>query len=187
MGAPKAYNNTSGSNRRKLLLSVVLVASVAPMLAACGGTGFRPLHATGGFGANASASFAKVQFAPIPGRVGQRIRNELIFQATGGGQQTLDPKYRLEVAIRESVAQTLVQRDGESTGQIYNLDVSFQLVNLETKAVVMQGQSFGRAGFERFESIYANVRARRNAENRAAKTVGNDLKTRLESYLATTT
>ena len=46
--------------------------------------------------------------APIPGRVGQRIRNELIFQSTGGGAAQT-PTLRLEIAIRESVTSTLVR------------------------------------------------------------------------------
>ena len=37
---------------------------------------------------------------------------------------------------------------------------------------------------ERFQSIYSNVRARDDAENRAARTVADDLKTRVAIYLS---
>ena len=40
------------------------------------------------------------------------------------------------------------------------------------------------AAFERFQSIYSNVRARDDAENRAARTVADDLKTRVAIYLS---
>ena len=50
--------------------------------------------------------------------------------------------------------------------------------------MVLTGTSFARAGFERFESIFSNVRAREDAENRAARTLGDDLKSRLVAYLA---
>jgi LPS-assembly lipoprotein len=50
--------------------------------------------------------------------------------------------------------------------------------------VVFQGTSNARAPFERFESIYSNVRAREDAENRAARIVADDLKTRLAAYLS---
>ena len=49
---------------------------------------------------------------------------------------------------------------------------------------MLTGRSFGRASFERVQSIFANVRAKEDAENRAAKTVGEELKSRLSIYLA---
>jgi LPS-assembly lipoprotein len=50
--------------------------------------------------------------------------------------------------------------------------------------VVLSGTSYGRASFERNKSIFSNVRAREDAENRAAKVVGEDLKSRLSAHLA---
>ncbi len=184
MGAPNEHK--AGLNRRSVVRGVVMLTALAPLLAGCGASGFKPLHATSGFGGSgASEKLAKIQIAPIPGRVGQRIRNELLFQTTGGSA-VADPRYRLEIAIRQTVARTLVQSDGESSGQIYNLDASYRLIDISEQKVVFEGKSYGRAGFERFESIYANVRARRDAENRAAATIGAELKTRLESFLAST-
>ena len=165
--------------------SRVLIASLLtlPLLTACGGDGFRPLYGSAGIGANVGEKLAQVNVTPLPGRVGQRIRNELIFQSTGGGHQ-VPPQYRLEVAIRESVTSTLVQTDGNALGQIYTLDASFQLIRIADNTVALKGISYGRAGFERFDSIFANVRARQDAEDRAARTVGEELKTRLTAFLS---
>jgi LPS-assembly lipoprotein len=168
---------------RRTLLRALLTATAVVPLAACGGSGFRPLYAPSSIGANVGDKLAQVKVAPIPGRVGQRIRNELVFESTGGGNPA-PPTYRLDVAIRETVTSTLVQKDGDSRGQMYSLDASFQLVRLETGEVVLKGISYGRAGFERFESIFSNVRARQDAEDRAASTVSDDLKSRLSAYLA---
>ena len=149
-----------------------------------GGSGFRPLYGSSELGgAGVSEKLATVDIAPIPGRVGQRLRNEFIFQATGGGE-ALPPEYRLDVAVRESVSSTLVKLDGNARGQVYNLDASYTLVRISDKKVVLSGQSYGRAGFERLTSIFANVRAREDAENRAAKTVGEELRTRVLAFLA---
>jgi LPS-assembly lipoprotein len=49
---------------------------------------------------------------------------------------------------------------------------------------VLPGTSSGRAGYARFQSIYSNVRAREDAENRAARTIADDLKTRVSIYLS---
>jgi LPS-assembly lipoprotein len=161
----------------------LLLAAGTPLLSACGDSGFRPLYASSGVGANVDERLAQVDVAPIPGRVGQRIRNELIFQATGGGA-ALPPTLRLEVAIRESVTSTLVRQDGNADAQVYGLEAHFNLVRVGDNSVVLKGTSFARAGFERFESIFSNVRAREDAENRAARTIGDDLKSRLVAYLA---
>ena len=172
------------TNTRRAMSRAVLAALLTfPILTACGDSGFRPLYGSAGIGANASEKLAQVQVAPVPGRVGQRIRNELIFQTTGGGQP-VRPQYRLEIAVRESVTSTLVQTDGESLGQLYTVDASFQLVRISDNTVALKGISYGRAGFERFESIFSNVRAKQNAEDRAAKTVGEELKSRLTAFLS---
>ncbi len=149
-----------------------------------GGAGFRPLYGSAELGgAGVSEKLAMVDIAPIPGRVGQRVRNELIFQSTGGGTP-LPPEYRLDIAIRESISATLVRQDGNAAGQVYNLDASYRLIRVSDKKVVAEGKSYSRAAFERISSIFANVRAREEAENRAAKTVGEELRTRLLGHLA---
>jgi len=161
-----------------------VIASSAFIGGCADGTGFRPLYATSSVGgANVSEKMKSVDVAPIPGRVGQRLRNEFIFETTGGGLP-LPPEYRLEVAIRESVSSSLVQIDGNAQTQTYKLDASFKLIRLTDKAVVAEGRSYGRAGFERTDSVFANVRAREDAENRAARTVGEELRTRVLAYLA---
>lgn len=169
--------------RRRLCLAVLALAIAAPGLSGCDG-GFRPLYGSNGLGGAAvSEKMAQVETAPIPGRVGQRIRNELIFQSTGGGNAA-PPAYRLEVAIRESTTSTLIRSDGDAQSRIYSIDASFQLVRLADRAVVLKGNSYGQAAYERFTSIYSNVRAQKDAEDRAAKTVGDELKSRLAAYLS---
>lgn len=173
------------TSRRGLLVACAALAAM-PLLTACEG-GFRPLYGSAALGgANVTEKFAQVEFAPIPGRVGQRLRNELIFQATGGGLP-VPPTYRLEIAVSESVTSTLVKTNGDALSSVFNLDANFRLVRLSDRSVVLQGSSFGRASFERAQSIFSNVRAQEDAENRAAKTVGEELRTRLSAYLATAT
>jgi LPS-assembly lipoprotein len=160
------------------------MAVIGAILGGCGSeAGFRPLYGTTASGIALDQKMAQVHVAPIPSRVGQRIRNELIFQNTGGGTPA-PPLYNLEIAITEAVSSTLVLTTGESLSQVYNLNASFKLVSVKDKKVLIQGTSYGRAGFERFTSIYSNVRAREDAENRAAKTISDDLKARLSAFLA---
>ena len=157
--------------------------AVAAALTACGDAGFRPLYGSTAAGGYVPERMKQVDFAPIPGRVGQRIRNDLIFQTTGG-RDSLPPQYRFEVVLKENLISTLVDLKGEAAGAVYTVEASFRLIDSRDKQVLFQGSSHGRASFERFESIYSNVRAREDAENRVARTIADDLKTRLAAYLS---
>jgi LPS-assembly lipoprotein len=165
-----------------LAVAVVLVAG----LAGCGSSGFTPLHGPTASGASMDQRFAAVDFATIPGRVGQRIRNELVFDKSAAGPAGA-PAHRLEVKLVDSVATTLVKINGDSQGQIYQVEATYRLVDLKTNKPVFEGRSLARAGFERFESIYSNVRAREDAENRAAENIAVDIRTRLSAYLSKST
>jgi LPS-assembly lipoprotein len=178
----------SGEGRRvqRALFCALGIATLGALSACSDGSGFHPLYGTASIGGAATQEkLAAVDVAPIPGRVGQRIRNELIFQATGGGLPA-PAQYRLDIAIRESVISTRVMVDGNAGGQIYNIEASYNLVRLSDKAVVAHGKSYGRASFDRVTSIFANVEARQDAENRAAQSVGEELRTRLLAVLSTT-
>jgi len=171
-------------SRRSVVWVTLVCAALPTLVAGCSESGFRPLYATSTFsGTNVNEKLAEIEIAPVPGRVGQRLRNELIYQSTGGGNAA-PPTYRLEIVIRESITATLVQIDGDSSGSVYNLDASFRLVNLASKKVVLEGTSYGRQPFERFSSVFANVRARKDAEDRVAKTLGEELKGRLAAFLS---
>lgn len=166
-----------------MLRSCALAVVVGVGLAGCGGGGFQPLYATGPSGQGASERLAAVDFATIPGRIGQRIRNELIFDRSASG--AVQPaKHRLEVRVTDSVLTALARIDGNSTSQIYQIEANFRLLDLSTNKVVFEGRSIGRTNFDRFESVYSNVRAREDAENRAAATISADIRTRLAAYLS---
>lgn len=185
MSLPEEPKPLMAPTRRDWLRRAVALGLLGPALAACGNDGFRPLYGPTPTGAPLSERMAAVSVAPIGGRVGQRIRNELIFASTGGAGTTTPPQYTFEVVIRESVTSTLVRSTGEAASQVYSLDANFRLIRIRDKVVVLQGLSGGRAGFERYSSIFSNVRAREDAENRAAKTVAEDIKSRLATFLAT--
>jgi LPS-assembly lipoprotein len=168
-------------------LVLVSIAALAMGLTGCeSGSGFRPLYAAGPTGTSLTLDrLSQVEITTIPSRVGQQIRNELIFQATGGAGVTTNPVYRLDIAIREVVFSTQVNRVGDTAEQIYNLDAKFKLIRISDKKMVLEGTSYGRAAFERYSAVYSNVRAKFDAENRAARSVATDLKGRLAGFLAT--
>ncbi len=180
MSSPnRPYVNHPHSRRRVLaLLGAALLA--APTLSAC-----KPLYGSTASGARLKDVMAGLEITEIPGRVGQRVRNELIFASTGGGRPA-DSLYRLDISVRESVTDTLVLRTGSVQSQLYNLDAKFKLIRLADNKQVLEGKSAGRAAFDRFRPIFSNVRARIDAENRAARTVADGIRTRVAAFLSST-
>ncbi|MFV0299078.1 MAG: hypothetical protein ACK5JT_23490 [Hyphomicrobiaceae bacterium] len=159
----------------KAALMLVLTTT----LAACtDSSGFRPLYGPTATGSTVQAKMAAVEVATIPSRVGQRIRNELIFQNTGGGEAA-PRQYQLKIGIKESLNSGLVTATGDSLTQTYNLQAMFTLIRMKDKKVLLTGTSYANASFERFQQIYSNVRAKEDAENRAAGTVADDIRTRI--------
>ncbi len=168
-----------GANHRSAS-RLVAMAVIAPLLAGCG---FQPMYAETSAGVQLDDVMRTVSVATIPGRVGQRIRNELIYASTGGGYSDA-PRYRLEIAIRESVQDTFVARTGEAEGRAYQLTAAFKLIRIDDETVIVSGQSVSRASYDNLDSTFADIRARRDAENRAARTVADDIETRVAMALS---
>ena len=162
---------------RPLLAALAVTAAIS--LAGCG---IQPLYGTTAGGSRLAAAMAGVDITPIPGRVGQRVRNELIFENTGGSGQT-GTTYKLDIVIKESLTNELVKISGDAKSQVYELDATFKLISNDGR-VVLAGKATSRAPYERFETIFSNVRARYDAENRAARTVAESIKVRIAAYLS---
>lgn len=166
--------------------ALALVALVAVAGLGLGGCGLQPLYGSGtttAGGARLSEAMSAVDITPIPGRVGQKLRNELIFSNTGGNYAP-EPRYRLDIAIRERVIDQLVQISGDARGQVFQLEARYKLVNIASGDVLYEGAAVSRAAYSRYQEIFANVRARYDAENRAARTVSESIKTQVAAYLA---
>jgi LPS-assembly lipoprotein len=166
--------------------SATLIASLLAGLAALAlaGCGFQPLYGgTTAGGSRLSEVMKEIDVTPIPGRVGQKLRNELIFANTGGGTAGRT-RYRLNITIKESVTDQMVQITGDATGQVYQLDATFELVDSASGATVYEGKAIARAPYNRYQEIFANVRARYDAENRAARGVSESIRTQVAAHLS---
>jgi LPS-assembly lipoprotein len=167
----------------KPVATACLLAAFAALSAGCG---WQPLYGPTASGANLNEVMRTVDISTVPGRVGQRIRNELIFKQTGGGERPTDkPKYRLDIAVRESLINTAVERTGDPKSQVYQLYTLFKLVRVADGVVVLEGHSNARAAFDKANSVFADIRAKIDAEDRAARTISEAINTRLAVYFST--
>lgn len=171
----------------KTVKSVAVAGLLAAVTALGSGCGWQPLYGPTASGANLNDVMRTVNISTVPGRVGQRIRNELLFKQTGGGarEEADQAKYRLDIAVRESLVNTLVDQQGKAEGQIYQLYTEFKLVRLSDSKVVLEGHSNARAAFDRVVSVFADLRAQRDAQDRAARTISEAISTRLAAFFST--
>src|SRR5262245_56570766 len=173
----------------RLLRGAVALAVIGLLGLCAGGCGFHPLYGPTASGANLSEVMKTIDVAGIPGRTGQRVRNELIFANTGGGEAS-KPVYRLDVVLRESVRNTLVATTGAPTGQVLQLDAEYRLVRLRDNETVLKAWSTAEAAYNLagatglVGSTYGDTRAAIDAENRAARSLAYTMKTRLAAYLS---
>ncbi len=165
--------------RSPLAAAILMAAAIA--LASCG---FQPLYGTTAGGSRLGAVMAGVDVTPIPGRVGQRVRNELIFENTGGAGRPDKPPYQLDIVVKETLINELVQTTGNANSQVYQLDATFKLINNADGKVVLEGKATSRAAYQRFDAIFSNVRAQYDAQDRAAETVAESIKLRVTAFLS---
>ncbi len=180
------------SKNYRPLRGAAAVALAGLLSLGAGGCGFHPLYGPTASGANLSDVMKTVDVAMIPSRPGQRLRNELIFGTTGGGAAAA-PIYRLEVALRETTRNTLVTQQGAPTGQVVELDAEYRLVRIKDAEVVFKGYSNAQATFNLVGatsvagSTYGDTRANIDAENRAARSLADAIKTRMAAFLSSAT
>jgi len=182
MSLPEADLTVTRRRPSRALLALGVIALLASAAAGCGSGGFHPLYGKTESGESMAAKLAAVDITKIPGRVGQRIRNELIFNTTGGDHPET-AEFVLHVGIAESVAGVLVQSDGNTTTEVYQIEASFKLTRLKDKKILVEGKSFARAPYQRYQPIYANVRARHDAEDRAAVVIATDIRNRIAAII----
>ena len=120
-------------------------------------------------------------------RMLQRHDVKYVFGLCGDTSLPLyDALYRLDIALRESAQSTLVEIDGDAKGLVFALNADFKLTRRSDNAVIMTGRAQSRAAYQKVESIFANIRARRDAEDRAAKMIADSIRTRVAAKLSET-
>jgi len=150
-------------------------------LSACG---FQPLYATRDDGSSVSQQLAEVSVSPQTDRVGQLVRNEIVRSTRPAGTQAED-RFYLKFESRSN-SQTLIDTaDTVHRRLAYNLSTKFRLIDASTNKVIFSGRAFSRVPYDRLDASFSNVQARVNAEEQAAKQVGQEMRTRLAAFLAT--
>ncbi len=166
------------ATRRALFVALLIGATAA--LGACN---VRPLYGTAPDGSNLRTDLAAVDVAPIEGRVGQKVRNELLLLLNGGAAAA--PDYLVDLDVNRRDSSIIVRRvTGQPQGRTVTLNVRFTLREHGGDRPLYGGRVTRHASYERSNQRFANDRAEIDAENRAAREAAEEIRMRLAAYFA---
>ncbi len=172
------------------MIRVLAVLALAGLTAGC----FQPLYGTQspiGGKSGIADKLDTVEVAPIDAangtrlaRVGVNVRNELIYELSSGGAQAA-ANYRLDVRLSSTALQVIVDiNTARPDIQNYGIDATYVLTEAATGKKVISGQTFSRVSYDipGQQQRFAGDRGLRDAENRAAKVIAENIRSRLASY-----
>ncbi|MFA6264293.1 MAG: LPS assembly lipoprotein LptE [Pseudolabrys sp.] len=164
--------------------------AVAGLTAGC----FQPMYGDRSVApgaASANDKMSTVEVLPIAGgagtriaRIGVEVRNDLIFDLTGGGP-TAASVYKLAIFLSATQQQVIVDiNSARPEIQNYGLNASYTLTDAATGKPLVSGQTFARVSYNipGQQQRFAGDRGLRDAENRASKQISENIRSRLASY-----
>ena len=173
--------------KSRIVARFAVVATLAALTAGC----FQPMYAERTDGKpGLRDKLLGVEVPPLPypnnspqARAGVAIRNALQFKLYGSATG-LPPSYQLLLRFNPSKTSLIVDPNTQlPTSENYGIDANYALIELATGKQVLSGNTFARVtydipGFQRF----ARARAFRDAEDRAAVEIADNINTRLASF-----
>src|SRR5690242_6922747 len=177
------------SARVGILVRLALVVALGALTAGC----FHPMYAEHTDGSpDLREKLMGVELPPITdksnasrdARVGIEIRNALAFKLYGSATG-MPPTHRL--VLRFTTTRNSLMLDPATalpSSENYGIDAQYNLIDLATNKSVMTGTTFSRVSYDIPGQLqrFARARAFRDAEDRAANEIAENIQTRLASY-----
>lgn len=116
-------------------------------------------------------------------RVSQEVRNNLVFAFTGG-RNAPPPRYTLSMRVSNSEQRLGFEKDETAPAYQVTIAVNYELKDIASGRSIVRTNSSGVATYDRSNQNFANVRARIDAEDRAAQAVADEIQLRLAIALA---
>jgi LPS-assembly lipoprotein len=174
--------------RFRIAVRLLAVAALAALTAGC----FQPMYAEHADGSpGLREKLMGVELPPIDkpnasrdARLGVEIRNALAFKLYGSATG-MPPTHRLVIRFNTSRSSLMInQATALPTSENYGIDAQFNLIEITSNKSVMTGTTFSRVTYDIPGSLqrFARARAFRDAEDRAAQEIANNIQTRLASF-----
>jgi LPS-assembly lipoprotein len=176
--------------RAPLVLRVAVTCIASATVAGCG---FHPLYGNMNFAGSPGAATALAtvdvnQIAAPNGtplsRMAFEVRNRLLFNLTGGAAAA-PPAYRLNITLTSSTESLIVDiNSGRPDTQNYDLSASYTLTEIKSGKPVLNSRTFAQVSYDipGQAQRFARDRGERDAEDRAAQLVADNIRARLSSF-----
>ena len=173
----------------RIAVRLLAVAALAALTAGC----FQPMYAEHADGTpGLREKLMGVEVPPVTdkpnasreARVQVEIRNALAFKLYGNATG-LPPTHRLVLKFSTSRSSLMVDvSTGLPTSENYGIDVQYNLIDIATTKSVMTGTTFSRVSYDIPGQLqrFARARAFRDAEDRAAQEIAENIQTRLAAF-----
>lgn len=175
----------SSSDRSSRLDGRLRAAALLCVVAVLAGCNVRPLYGTVGPAGPAQEQLAAIDIEPAKERIEQVLRNELIYMFQRGGEAA-PVRYNLRTIVNLSKQSVAVEELSDvPAAYLVQMTTSFALTDIATGRTLLTGSTFANASYDFSNQRFANLRAAEEAEDRAAKVVADDIRTRIAAYFAT--
>lgn len=174
-------SSDSGSRKHSRFGAIgVLVAALA--LGACS---VQTLYGPTSFteGSAVQSTLTRISVSEVSDRVGQQVRNRVIFQMAGGKAIT-NPLYNMTLTVTSREVGLGITVTEASPVYSIIVQATFTVTKVGTGEVLVTGTAGANASYNYVNQIYANTRAKLDAEDRAAEQVGNQIATRVAAAIA---
>jgi LPS-assembly lipoprotein len=174
--------------RMRIAARLVAVAALAALTAGC----FQPMYAERTDGTPALRDkLMGVELPPVDkpnasreARLGVEIRNALAFKLYGSATG-MPPTHRLVLRFSTSRSSLMVDPNTAlPSSENYGVDAQYNLIEIASNKSVMTGTTFSRVSYDIPGQLqrFARARAVRDAEDRAAQEIAENIQTRLASF-----
>jgi LPS-assembly lipoprotein len=174
--------------RVRIAARLLAVAALAALTAGC----FQPMYAEHSDGTpGLREKLMGVEVPPVDKPNGSRdariqveVRNALAFKLYGNATG-MPPTHRLVLRFSSSRSSLMIDvNTGLPSSENVGIDAQYNLIEIATNKSVMTGTTFSRVSYDMPGSYqrFARSRAFRDAEDRAAQEIAENIQTRLASF-----
>ena len=166
--------------RRAAGWAALFALAASAMVSACT---VQPLYGTAAGGGHVSATLAKISIDAVDDRVAQQVRNNLIF-GLAGGKEVGDPIYKMKLTVNTSQSELGLTHIEAAPTYTVTVTATYEITKAGSTDVIAKGTARGSASYDRMNQVFANVRARVDAENRAAVAAADNIRIRVAAAVA---
>src|SRR4051812_42314395 len=173
----------------KIAARLLVIAGLSALTAGC----FQPMYAAHTDGTPAlREKLMGVDLPPVDkangtrdARLGVEIRNALAFKLYGAATG-MPPTHKLVIRFTTSRSSLMLNpATALPASENYAIDAQYNLIEIVSNRSVMTGTTFSRVSYDmpgQQMQRFARQRAYRDAEDRAAQEIADNIQTRLASY-----